>query len=805
MSMSRVRAGLAGLVGAVLVVTLAAAVPAAGASPPVVLVEDPASYVDPLIGTTRGGNTWPGATRPFGMIAWSPTSTSGDQTGTGGGNGYEYNVTKVRGFSLTHLNGAGCSPGAAGDVPIMPFVGEVNSSPTADTRDQRYVSTFSHAGEAASPGRYTVGLDNGVRTDLAVSTRAGIADFTFPTGSAANLLFRTSNSLNGSEDARIAIDPATRTVTGSVLTGGFCGRRGNGGGATNPNRRSYYRLYFSAVFDRDFAGTGTWQNATVTPGGTTATGGEGYLTGADRAGKGSGGWVGFDTSAGGDVRMRVGISYVSEAGAAANRDAEVPGTATVDSVAAATRDAWNTELGRVQVAGGTDARTRAFYTAIYHSLMQPQTISDLDGRYLGADLQIHTVRAGQGNAYGTFSGWDQYRAQIQLLALLRPDVAGDMAQSMLDFSAQNKNVWDRWLHLGASTHVMTGDPAAPTLATYYAMGVRNFDAGAALTSLVRQATVQNPDALSDLGCPGQCLGQRPTLNTYLALKYAANDICHCWGGAAETLENSLADFSLAMWARRAGRDDLYRQLLPRGDYWKNTFNPAVGYQAARRADGSWQSGFTPSTDVGFAQGSSATYTWMVPQDVSGLAALMGGREAAATRLDGFFHDEAGNWAVLGGNALRYDPTNEPGIHAPWLYNGLGQPWKTQETVRQIVDTAYGTGPAGLPGNDDLGTMSAWYVFAAIGLFPQVPGRAELLLGSPVFTRIELLRSNGVRLTVTADTTDKYVQSAELNGKNLNRSWLPESFVQRGGTVAFTLGTTPNRTWAIAAADLPRDL
>jgi hypothetical protein len=232
--------------------------------------------------------------------------------------------------------------------------------------------------------------------------------------------------------------------------------------------------------------------------------------------------------------------------------------------------------------------------------------------------------------------------------------------------------------------------------------------------------VQNPDALSDIGCPGQCTGQRPTLNTYLALEYAANDICHCWGGAAETLEDSLADFSLAMWARRAGRKDLYRQLLPRGDYWKNTFNPAVGYQAARKADGSWQAGFTPSTDVGFAQGSSATYTWMVPQDVSGLAALMGGRDAAAARLDGFFHDENGNWAVLGGNALRYDPTNEPGIHAPWLYDGLGRPWQTQETVRQIVDTAYGTGPAGLPGNDDLGTMSAWYVFAAMGFFPQ-PG------------------------------------------------------------------------------------
>ncbi|MEU4244204.1 glycoside hydrolase family 92 protein [Actinoplanes sp. NPDC026619] len=355
---------------------------------------------------------------------------------------------------------------------------------------------------------------------------------------------------------------------------------------------------------------------------------------------------------------------------------------------------------------------------------------------------------------------------------------------------------------GAPTHVMTGDPAAPTLATWYALGVRNFSSAEALDSLVRQATVQNADALNDAGCPGQCTGQRPTLNTYLALKYAANDICHCWGGAAETLENSLADFSLAMWAQRSGRNDLYRQLLPRGDYWKNTFNTAVGYQAARKADGSWQTGFTPSTDAGFAQGSSATYTWMVPQDVSGLAALMGGRPAAATRLDGLFHDENGNWAVLGGNALRYDPTNEPGIHAPWLYNGLGQPWKTQATVRQIVDTAYGVGPSGLPGNDDLGTMSAWYVFAAMGFFPQVPGRAEMLLGSPVFTRVVLTRSNGVRLTINADSTETYVQRVTLNGRTLGKSWLPESFAQRGGTVNFTLAATANQSWAVSG--LPVD-
>ena len=784
------------------VVVLVPATPAHAA--PVSLVENPVAYVDPLIGTTRGGNTWPGATRPFGMIAWSPTSTTGDQTNTAAANGYEYNATRLRGFSLTHVNGAGCAPGAAGDVPILPFSGDVTTSPTADTTDARYAATFTHANESASPGRYTVGMDNGVRADLAVSTRAGVGEFTFPTGAAANLLFRTSNSLNGSEDAETVIDPATRTVTGSVLTGGFCGRRGNGGGATNPNRRSWYRLYFSATFDRAFASTGTWKNAEITPGGTSSTGGEGYLTGADRAGRGSGGWVGFDPAAGTSVRMRIGISYVSLAGAAANRDAEIAAGSSVTQVAQATRDAWATELNRVRIGGGTEDRYRAFYTAIYHSLMQPQTMEDVDGRYFGADLNVHTKPAGQGSVYGTFSGWDQYRAQIQLLGILRPDVAGDMAQSMLAFAGQNNGIWDRWLHLGAPTHVMTGDPAAPTLATWYAMGVRNFDSDAALASLHRQATVQNGQALSDAGCPGQCTGQRPTLDTYLKLHYAANDVCHCWGGAAETLENSLADYSLAQWARRAGNRPVYQELRPRGGYWRNTFNPAVGYQAARKADGSWQPGFTPSTDVGFAQGSSATYTWMVPQDVAGLAEAMGGRATAATRLDGFFHDEQGNWAVLGGNALRYDPTNEPGIHAPWLYNGLGQPWKTQATVRQIVDTAYGVGPGGLPGNDDLGTMSAWYVFAAAGLFPQVPGRAETLLGSPVFRRVEIHRSNGVRLTINADTTDTYVQSVRFRGVDLTRSWLPEAFVQKGGAVTFKLGPNPNTLWGTRDADLPID-
>ena len=224
---------------------------AALASPAGATTRDNTPFVDPLIGSAGGGNTYPGAVRPFGMISWSPTSTRGDQTNTGAANGYAYDATRVRGFGLTHVNGAGCHPGAAGDVPIMPHVGDVTSSPTADTKDQIYASDFSHADEMAEPGRYRVGLKSGARADLSVTTRAGIGEFAFPAQSTGSLLFRTSNSLNGSEDAEITIDPATRTVSGSVLTGAFCGRRANGG--VN-NQKTYYRLYFTASFDRAFSG-----------------------------------------------------------------------------------------------------------------------------------------------------------------------------------------------------------------------------------------------------------------------------------------------------------------------------------------------------------------------------------------------------------------------------------------------------------------------------------------------------------------------------------------------------------------------
>jgi len=775
---------------AVLLAGLLAPAPAATAARPA-WVSSPAAYVDPFIGSARDGNTWPGATRPFGMIAWSPTSTRGDQTSTGAANGYAYSVTRVRGFSLTHVNGAGCNPGAAGDVPIMPHVGDVTSSPSADKTDAVYASDFSHDDESAQPGRYTVGLANGARVDLATTDRAGVGTFGFPAGKPANLLFRTSNSLNGSEDAEVRIDAARRRVTGSVLTGAFCGRRANGG--VN-NRRTYYRLHFVAQFDTPFTGTGTWVDGTLRPGTTAATGGEGYATGADRAGRGSGGYVSFDTTAARTVTARVGISYVSLDSAERNLAEEVRPWATVDSVAADGRRAWDARLRRIRIAGGTEDQRTVFYTALYHALMQPNLLSDVDGRYLGMDRRVHRLAPGQDAQYGNFSGWDQYRAQIQLLALLEPRVAGNFAQSLLNYATQNDGVWDRWVHVNGATHVMTGDPSAATLATFAAMGVRNFDARGAFDSLYAQATVPRPEGMLDAGCPGQCVGQRPNLAQYMASRYSAHDVCHCWGGAAETLEASVADQALGRWATLLGRDAQAAELFDRGGWWRHVFNAETGYIQARRLDGSWVTPFDPASDRGFAQGTSATYTWMVPHDVTGLAAAMGGPDVAADRLDRFFHKPDGSWSLRGGDPLRYDPTNEPGIHAPWLYNELGQPWKTQETVREIVDTVYLTGPAGLPGNDDLGTMSAWYVFAALGIYPRAPGSADLLLSSPLFPRALVQPDRAGPTLITASSAEKYVQEVRVNGRaHLGRKVGGDLF-RRGGVLSFELGAAPNRDW-----------
>ncbi|MFJ3720065.1 GH92 family glycosyl hydrolase [Streptomyces sp. NPDC090057] len=784
---------------------LAAVLATGGATPalaataaPSELVKDPTPYVDPLIGTRNGGNVFPGAVVPFGMLSWSPENTRGDATRTAAPGGYQYDATRVRGFSLTHMSGTGCA-GGSGDIPFFPYAGEVTSSPASDTKDAVYASDFRHSDEHAEPGHYKVGLASGVTADLTATARTGSARFTYPADKPASLLVRTANSELGSEDSSVTIDPATRTVSGSVTSGDFCGYLDPEG------QRSYYTLYFTARFDRAFKTTGTWRDDELRPGSTEAGGGTGGFSHGGRpvAGKGAGGYVEFAPGTG-PVNVKVGISYVSQAAAAANLEAENPPRRSFDAVADAARRAWRDRLAAVRVGGGTDAERTTFYTALYHALLHPNVISDADGRYRGSDGKVHRTGRGHRAQYGTFSGWDVYRDQVQLLTLLDPDTGSDIAQSLYELARQNGGVWDRWLHGASGTHVMNGDPAPTALAGIRAFGGTGFDLKGALKSLVRAATVPTAQDLSAAGKPVLSVGQRPSLDKYLKLHYMPS-VSNAWGGAAETLEMSTADFSLAQLASAAGDRTTARTFARRAQWWQNNFNLAAGedggYIANRKADGSWVTGFTPDTGNGFVEGSAAQYTWMVQHNPAGLFAAMGGTGKALERLDAFFHDADGGWALTGKGGAKSELDNEPSVNVPYLYDYAGAPYKAQETVRAAMRQLWSTGPGGIPGNDDLGAMSSWYVFSALGMYPQVPSRAELVLASPLFERVEIDRPHGNDISVRATgaaADAPYVRSLKVDGRRSDRPWLPASFVRDGGRLDYTLSTTPDRTWGASS-------
>ncbi|MFF2363509.1 GH92 family glycosyl hydrolase [Streptomyces sp. NPDC058122] len=784
--------------------TVAGATPALAAPPsgPPALVKDPTAYVDPLIGTRNGGNVFPGAVTPFGMLSWSPENTRGDATRTAAPGGYQYDATRVRGFSLTHMSGTGCA-GGSGDIPFFPYAGEVTSSPATDTKDAVYAAGFAHSDEVAEPGHYKVGLASGVTADLTATARTGSGRFAFPADKPASMLIRTANSEVGSTASTVRIDPATRTVSGSVTSGNFCGYLDPEG------QRSYYTLYFTARFDRAFKTTGTWQDDRLSPGATEASGGTGGFQQGGRplAGKGAGGYVEFEPGAD-PVNVKVGISYVSQEGATANLEDENPPSRSFDSVRRAAHRAWRERLGAIGVGGGTDSDRTTFYTALYHALLHPNVISDADRRYRGPDDKVHKVGRDHEAQYGTFSGWDVYRSQVQLLTLLDPDTGSDIAQSLLELARQNGGVWDRWLHGASGTHVMNGDPSAPALAGIRAFGGTDFDLRGALGSLVKAATVPTGQDLSAAGKPVLSVGQRPSLDKYLEHHYMPS-VSNAWGGAAETLEMSGADFAISQLAKAAGEKKTAADFAERSQWWQNNFNiaadPGGGYVANRKADGSWVTGFTPATGNGFVEGTAAQYTWMVQHDPAGLFAAMGGREKALDRLDTFFHNADGSWAFSGSGGAKSELDNEPSVNVPYLYDYAGAPYKTQETVRAAMTRLWSTKPEGIPGNDDLGEMSSWYVFSALGMYPQVPSRAELTLASPLFPRIEIERPGGADIEIrargaAADTP--YVQSLRVDGRGSERPWLPASFVREGGTLDYTLSATPDKSWGSAEAAAP---
>jgi predicted alpha-1,2-mannosidase len=757
---------------------------------------DAAALVNVFIGTTNGGNVFPGATLPFGMVSFSPEETPLPGSGlvVAAPGGYEWRSNGVRGFGLAHVSGSGCA-GAGGDIPVMPVTREIRASPSI--APNLYAAYLDHNKETASPGAYSVELGNGVAVDLSATTRTGVARFTFAKDKPANLLFRTSDTEVGSSDSSIRIDAAHRTVSGSVTSGNFCGY-------LSPDRRqSYYTLHFVAVFDRDFEVGGTWTDASVAPGSTAAQGGTGYGDdGFPVPGKGSGGWISFDPVKSPVVNLRVGISYVDEAGARANLEKESPAGTTLEATRAAARAAWNAQLGKIAIGGGTADDRTVFTTALYHALIDPSTYSDSDGRYRGVDGQVHRVSKNQAVQYANFSGWDVYRSQVQLVTLLDPKVGSDFAQSLLNQADQFGGQWDRWTHLTGATGVMNGDPSAPAVAAIYAFGGRDFDVRRAYRSLLAAATVPTANDLSRTGCPVLCVGQRPGLDQWLKLHYMPVG-APGWGSAADTLELAAADFGLAQLARMTGDRANERRLLERSGWWRNLFNPKSGYIQPRNADGSWPP-FDPASDEEFVEGSGAVYRWMVPFDPAGLIAALGGRAKAMAALDGFFRDSDGRWAVTKAGPLHSELDNEPSVASPWLYDFAGAPWKTQAVVREAMRRIWTNSPNGISGNDDLGEMSSWYVWAAMGLYPLYPGRADLVIGSPLFSDIRINRPGApIHIAAGGAAADApYVHALSVNGRSTTRPWLDEGFVRGGGELRFSLSGRPAEEWGAAPEDAP---
>jgi predicted alpha-1,2-mannosidase len=723
---------------------------------------DLTQFVNTYVGSAGAdmGNTFPGAALRFGMIQWSPDSLRGFDRRHAGS--YLYSDNAIRGFSLTHLSGPGCQ--IMGDVLITPVAGSINDSPAADPG--RYAAKFSHSNEQASPGYYSVALDNGTKVQLAVTTRAGIGSFAFPASASSGLLFNVGRDGSGVESASIDI-VGDRSITGSVSSGRFCGMKQN-----------KYTVYFAAEFNRPFTRFGTWTGPSLDRGRRSLTGAQ------------SGGFVEFDTTSSQVVQMKVALSYVSAEKARKNLDAEIPGWG-LDAVREAGHEHWKHDLGLITVSGGTDDERRVFYTALYHALLHPNIFNDFDGQYIGFDRQIHLA---QGiNIYANFSGWDIYRCQVQLLAMLFPRESSDMVTSMV-LAAQQGGGLPVWPVANSEACVMVGNPSSPIIASIYAFGARKFDAKGALAAMLKGAS--DPDAHEQY-CP-----EWDNLSDYLLHGYVGPDTVRSdklHSGPSQTLEFTTADFSIAQFAQAIGNTTTYKTFMKRAQFWKNIFDPRTGYIAPRKKDGSFIP-VDPASGHYYVEGNAAQYSWMVPYNLRGLFDLMGGNAKVVERLNKFFTEvnatDTKPFAWIG---------NEPSFAIPWAYDFAGAPWGTQSVARRVELELFSARPDGEPGNDDLGAMSAWYVFAALGAYPAIPGVGGLALNSPLFPAATIQLGNGSRIEIEAGNAaaqNPYVLSLSVNGQQYGKTWLPYELLSRGATLRFKLGSLPNKDWGTKPEDAP---
>jgi predicted alpha-1,2-mannosidase len=721
---------------------------------PVFAQRDPARYVNPFIGTGGHGHTFPGAIVPFGMVQLSPDTRL---TGWDGCSGYHYSDSKLYGFSHTHLSGTGISD--YGDILLMPTVGTDFLDALNDGRSApSYASPFQHRNETATAGYYSVKLENGgIFVELTATPRAGFHRYTFPNTNAANIMIDLAH--------RDKVLESGLRVTGPTTIVGW---RQSQGWAKN--QIVYFALEFSQPFiERRFIGGKS----------------EGPL--GNTRGRDLKAWLRFDATGGRPVLVKVGISSVDVEGAVANLRAELNHW-DFDKVKADARAAWNRELNKIAVGGGTNAQLTNFYTALYHAMTAPNLFMDVDGRYRGRDFKVH--EANDFSNYTVFSLWDTFRAAHPLYNIIDQKRTRDFIRTFLVQYEQGGRL-PVWELAANETDTMIGYHAVSVIADAAAKGIRGFDLNKAYEAMKHSAELRQHGGLAAYIDQG-----------FIAMEDERESV-------SKVLEYAYDDWCIAEVARMLGQAADYERYTARAQSYKNMFDSASGFMRPR-SNGNWLEPFDPrEVTFGFTEANSWQYTFFAPQDVSGLIALMGGRPQFAAKLDQLFAAESrttGREQVdITGLIGQYAHGNEPSHHMAYLYNYVGQPWKTQSRVRQIMDQFYKPEPDGLIGNEDCGQMSAWYVLSAAGFYPVTPGSTVYVIGSPLFPEVRFNLENGKSFVVRGVGVSErniYIQSATLNGKPYHKSFLLHRDLMSGGDLVLRMGPRPNLKWGTGAGNEP---
>ncbi|HEX4084911.1 MAG TPA: GH92 family glycosyl hydrolase [Chthoniobacteraceae bacterium] len=719
--------------------------------------------VDPMIGTgLKGhGHTYPGAVFPFGFVQLSP------DTGTHGWDhcsGYLGSDKTIIGFTHDHLSGTGCAD--LGDILLQPATGAILLDPGDENKPRSgYRSAFSHADEKAVPGYYSVLLkDYGIKVELTATAHAGLHRYTFPEGTPGHVVIDLVHGVNSEP-----LDAQLRVVDSTTLSGY---RRSHGWAKDKT-------LYFVAKFSMPFESYGLQSDGQIVSG-TSQIRNQNVR-----------GYVSF-SAARTPLLVRIGLSPTSVEEAGKNLAAEIPDF-DFNKTRAIAQQAWQRELSKISIDSTDPAARRTFYTALYHTMLAPNFYNNADRSYRGPDGKVHSADF---NYYSTFSIWDQFRAWFPLTTLTEPGAVNPLIRTMLaDYQQLNQHALPVWPLCGNETWCMIGYHSVSMIATAYRSGFRGFD-------LEKTYAAMRDTALNDRN--GQA--QFRTLGWLPSDKIRAS--------VSRTLEYAYDDWCIAQIAKALGKKDDYLQFSKYAANYRNVFDPATKFMRGRNEDGTWRTPFAPNVFYrsDYTEADAWQYAWFVPQDMDGLISLMGGNEEFADKLDSLFDQDStvvDTVPDISGMVGQYAQGDEPVHNFAYLFNYAGQPYRTQKRIRQVMAALYNSTPDGIPGNDDCGQMSAWYVLSAMGLYPANPADGNYMIGSPLFhkTTIHLDPEyyHGGAFTVLADNnSDKniYIQSAKLNGKPLTRSWLRHEEIAAGGTLELAMGPQPNKVWGSATKDLP---